>query len=294
MAYLLFMDESGHDHKKLPYEVRGGIAIHSSQLWSFVQAVQSLQVQAFGVQLDQFKKEFKGQKLLDKDRFKWAKQDPWFDDEERRKLAKAFLNKGLEKKSPTRAEFTAYGQASLEMARGIFQLLHSFRAVLFAAAVPRAVERPITGEPHEERLRKDHVFLFERFYYFLEERRDNGLLVMDQVEEANDRRFVRRMEAYFVKTATGRYRTAWIVPLPMFVSSAMNIPVQVADVCIYCINWGFRLDSIKMDAPTRPEIADEFGPWLNQLQFKGEGYRNGVVFKCFGITHVPDPYSSRT
>ena len=36
MSWLLFLDESGHDHKQLPYEVRGGIALHARQLWPFV------------------------------------------------------------------------------------------------------------------------------------------------------------------------------------------------------------------------------------------------------------------
>ena len=27
MAWLLFLDESGHDHKQMPYEVRGGVAL---------------------------------------------------------------------------------------------------------------------------------------------------------------------------------------------------------------------------------------------------------------------------
>ncbi len=30
MAWLLFLDESGHDHKQMPYEVRGGVAIQDS------------------------------------------------------------------------------------------------------------------------------------------------------------------------------------------------------------------------------------------------------------------------
>jgi hypothetical protein len=29
MSYLFFMDESGHDHRNTPYEVRGGVAISS-------------------------------------------------------------------------------------------------------------------------------------------------------------------------------------------------------------------------------------------------------------------------
>ena len=30
MSWLLFLDESGHDHRHMPYEVRGGVALHVS------------------------------------------------------------------------------------------------------------------------------------------------------------------------------------------------------------------------------------------------------------------------
>jgi hypothetical protein len=32
LSYLFFLDESGHDHKNCPYEVRGGIVLHASKL----------------------------------------------------------------------------------------------------------------------------------------------------------------------------------------------------------------------------------------------------------------------
>ncbi len=51
MSWLLFLDESGHDHKTTPYEVRGGVAIHAGELWSFVRAVQGLELDAFGAEL---------------------------------------------------------------------------------------------------------------------------------------------------------------------------------------------------------------------------------------------------
>jgi hypothetical protein len=72
----------------MPYEVRGGVALHASELWSFVQDMQRLELAS--------------------------------PDEERRKHCRGFLTKGLEKKAPIRLEFTAYGQASLEMATGVF------------------------------------------------------------------------------------------------------------------------------------------------------------------------------
>jgi hypothetical protein len=268
------------------------VAIHASQLWPFIQAMQRLELDCFGCQLLLYKKELKGSTLLDKKRFRFANQDALMDDEARRKHCRGFLTKGLEKKTPIRLEFSAYGQACLEMATGIMQLLQAHRALLFAAVVPRCVQRP-TAAHAEEYLRKDHVFLFERFFYLLEEKQRYGLLVMDEVDKTEDRRFVRRMERYFTKTAPGQYRTSWIVPSPFFVASDMNYPIQAADVCIYCVNWGFRLDAIGMNAPSRPEIAQLFGPWLSRIQFRGQGYRDGNAFGSFGIVYVPDPYASR-
>lgn len=292
MSWLLFLDESGHDHRTMPYEVRGGIALHARELWSFVQDVQRLELASFGTALHQFGKELKGCKLLDKDRFAWAAQGPVMADEERRKHCRGFLTKGLEHKPPVRNEFTAYGQACLEMARGMFQLLRDHKATLFAAAIPKDITRPDTFEA-DEYLRKDQVFLLQRFFDVLECEKQHGLLVMDEVDETADRRFVRRLEGYFTKTQTGRYRTAWIVPTPFFVSSTMTCPVQAADLAIYCVNCGFRLPTRGMDAPTRTNIADEFGPWLNQLQFRGETYHDGAVYAEYGIVYVPDPYTAR-
>lgn len=290
MSWLLFLDESGHDRKVMPYEVRGGIALHAAELWPFVRAVQRLELDAFGSELAQYRKELKGAKLLDKDRFKWAAQGPWMAGEERRKHCRAFLTKGLEKKTPSRDEFTAYGQGCLEIARGLFQTLTDRRAELFAVAIPKTTTKPDTYQA-EEYLRKDQVFLLERLFYFLEREQEHGLLVMDEVEKTADRHFVRQLHRYFAQTVTGRYRSQWIVPSPFFVASDMASPVQAADLCIYCVNWGFRIPTLGMDAAGRPEIEREFRPWLDRLQFRGEGHRDGRVFKSFGVAFVPDPYN---
>lgn len=293
MSWLLFLDESGHDHKQMPYEVRGGVALHVSRLWAFVRAVQQLELDAFGAQLALYQKELKGSTLLDKKRFKFARQASRMNDEERRKHCRAFLTKGLEKKSnQTREEFTAYGQGCLEMAQGMFQLLQDYNAKILASAVPRGAARAPAGMS-EDLLRKDQVFLLERYYYLLEESQEHGLLVLDEVEKTADRKFVRRLERYFTRTATGRFRSRWVVPTPFFVSSDMTYAVQAADLCIYCLNWGFRLPGQGMNAPVREEIADAFANWLRRLQFRGEGYRDGNVFPSFGIVYVPDLYEAR-
>lgn len=81
--------------------------------------------------------------------------------------------------------------------------------------------------------------------------------------------------------------------MPLFVSSDMTYPIQAADLCIYCVNWGFRVPGSGMVAPARREIADEFGEALGRLQFCGDGFRDGKVFKAYGVVFVPDPYTPR-
>jgi len=292
MSWLFFMDESGHDHKAMPLEVRGGIALHVGKLWGFIQAWQRLEFDCFGVRLVDFGKEGKGAKLLDKDRIGWSLQCLPMPENERRKHARVFLQKGRNKEKPTSTEFAAYGQASVEMARGAFDLLISHGAQMFACAIPRGAKPP-TGYSEADFLRKDHVFLFERFYYFLESQKEHGLIVMDATDKALDNRFVRRMESYFTRTAPGRNRSYWIVPAPLFVASDMTYAVQAADICLYCINWGYRPQSWNEIVEVRPEIASDFGPKLARLQWEGEGQRAGKTFKTRGVVLVSDPYETR-
>ncbi len=73
----------------------------------------------------------------------------------------------------------------------------------------------------------------------------------------------------------------------------MVYPVQAADLAIYCVNWGFRLPKRRMNEPVRPEIAERYRQWLDQLQFWGNAHYEDSVYPSYGIVFVPDPYSSR-
>ena len=293
MTWLFFMDESGHDHKNTPYEVRGGLAIHVGRLWPFAREMQRLEIDCFGCRLQDYGNEIKGSTLVNRKPVPVCSagrsSDP---DDDRQMLCRSFLRKNRRGTSPDRPEFTAYGQACLRMAREMFSLLKRNGAVLMASAIPRGVAKP-PNYRFDDYLRKDVVFLLERFFYFLEAKREHGVLVMDETEKREDRRFVSKMEGYFTKTATGRERTTWIVPTPFFVSSDMAYAVQAADLCIYCINWGFRLPARGMNAERRDEVADMFGADLADIQYRGQGYRDGRVFDTFGIVYVPDPYEPR-
>ncbi len=161
MSYLLFMDESGHDHRNCPYEVRGGIAIHAERIWPFIRAMVSLEEPCFGDFLHKYGLEIKGHRLLDKDRFKWAYQKPWYEDALRRSNCVSFLKKKFTKQAIRDFEFASYGQACIMMTRGIFHLLLDHDAVVFASAINRGVRKPATHKANEF-LRKDQVFLLER------------------------------------------------------------------------------------------------------------------------------------
>ncbi|MGB2304285.1 MAG: hypothetical protein ACPH6D_06805, partial [Candidatus Puniceispirillales bacterium] len=65
-----------------------------------------------------------------------------------------------------RIDYTAYGQANLMMADEVFRLLEKYDAKLFASCIPRGIKQKWDVE-FNDFLRKDQVFLQERFFYFL-------------------------------------------------------------------------------------------------------------------------------
>jgi len=189
MSWLLFMDESGHDHKNMPMEVRGGIALHTSKIWSFIQDWNKARSDIFGSAYVELGGEIKGSKLLERKRMEWARQMHPLPPESRLKAVNRFLTKRRQGLAPSRRDFTAFGQANLLMAKRIFDLLEYHEAVLFASLIPRGVKKPIDFQ-FNHYLRKDHVFLQERFFCFLEHKAEHGLFVMDQTEKQQDNQFV--------------------------------------------------------------------------------------------------------
>jgi hypothetical protein len=288
MSYLLFIDESGHDHKNTPYEVRGGVAIHASDLWAFIQAFQNLEEACFGTQLSAFNVELKGSRLLERKRFKHACQGEILDDLARRKHALGFLHHGQNGTAPSEIEFRAFGQACMEMARGIFRLLEGHEARVFAAVVPRTTKKPKTTKAAEY-LRKDQVFLLQRYFTFVHAKKETGLLVFDETDDSADLHFIRQIERYFTRTSTGRFRATAIVPVPLFVNSDLTRAIQAADVCIYALNWGFRVPK-GMEAEVRPEIQTEFSDWIYKLQAYGKDSTDSGVHSWYGIVYVPEPF----
>jgi hypothetical protein len=287
---LLFIDESGQDHHGPPYEILASVAIREQDLWNLIQAIQSLEVEIFGLRLAEVGIEIKGKKLLKSKVFRHATQMDKIDSQDRRNLCMEFLQKGRREaqggqpEPRSRAEFAAYGQAALEFVRRIYGLGASYRIRTFASIVETTAPRPAASF-----LRKDYSYLFERFFYYLEDNGTNemGIVVFDELEKAQCRILIGQMENYFALTGRGYIRSARIIPEPFFVHSDLTTAIQLADIVAYSLNWGIRLN--RMTKPMRPEM-EEFGQYAFDLKYAGrrvieneEQPRN-----IYGITYIDD------
>jgi hypothetical protein len=109
--------------------------------------------------------------------------------------------------------------------------------------------------PGTDRLRKDYAYLFERFFYFLEDMGPDtfGVAVFDELEKIQSHLLVSQMDSYFKLTTRGRQRAGRILPEPLFVHSDLTTGIQLADLVAYVLSWGWRLRT--MTKPARPELA---------------------------------------
>lgn len=286
---LLFVDESGKDHSVSPYEILAGVAIREQDLWNLILAIQTLETEIFGIRLASIGVEIKGKKLLKAKTFRHAAQASAIGAEERRNLCNDFLQKGWREsrggvpESRTRREITAYGQAVLDFARGIYDLCAAYRLKVFASIVEQNAPRLMT-----DFLRKDYSYLLERFFYYLEDAGANemGIVVFDELERAQCRILIGQMEHYFSATGRGALRSARIIPEPFFVHSDLTTAVQLADIVAYSINWGMRLK--KMTKPARFEM-EEFGQRAFDLRYISKRPDDdGQVWPVYGITYIDD------
>lgn len=265
MSWLMFVDESGHDHKKMPYEVRGGIVVHVSRLAHLICDIHAAHVDLFGKSLHVNDGELKGEKLLAKRRFKWAStQKPGsLTPDAQRSLIKTFTSPKEDQK-PTRSEFFAYGSASLGMATTALNILKAHDVKLFASLIPRG--SPQLNASNE--LREDLSHLLAVFGLFLEERGEHGLMIMDETEKTHDRNFISKLRTH--ATDSKNSFSPRIVPTPLFVASEMTEGIQLADLCLYMLNWGaYRVAGMsgKNDKgePDRPEIVAAFSKPISSL-----------------------------
>lgn len=288
---LLFIDESGHDHKETPYEVLAGVAIRERDLWNLIQAIRNAELEFLGVHMAEVGLEMKGRKLLKRKTIRFAGEGPAVEPDARRELVRRLLQKGWRRSQGEVVEdvkfneLVAYGQAALAFVRRVFELAARYNAKTFAGIVgPNA---PRHADPSF--LRKDYAYLFERFYHYLEvvSAEEMGLVVFDELEKAQSRILLGQLEKYFLESEKGYQRSARVLPEPFFVHSDLTTVVQIADLAAYCVNWGLRLHG--MTEPTRAEI-EPLARMVYDMKFVGKWFdeANQQEKPLYGIFYVDD------
>lgn len=294
---LFFLDESGAAPGGPPYDVLGGIAIQEALLWPYVQEVSRLELETFGMRLrdltsrrDGLRWELKGGRLLQRDKFRYADQGPAIEPFRRKDLAYAFLQRGLHGETPRREEFTAYGQAVLAFVGRLLGAAADFGVTVFASMVEPNAPQPADSE----KLRRDYAFLFERFFYYLEDTSPaaQGILVFDELERSQCLGVIQRMEDYFLRTENGRMRSSRIIPEPFFVHSDLTTAIQTADIVCYVLNWAYRFGK-RMAAPRREELVP-YRKVIDPMIYRRERQEQGG-FATYGVFYLDDlrPVSER-
>ena len=247
MAYFLFIDESGQDHRDSPYEVLAGVAIQDSELWKFIKDVHEIELNCFGRRYRLDGREIKAKQFLNKKTFRLANQSDPINLFERTEWAKEALDNGDAVKGN---QLTALAQAKISYVRQIFQLCQQYRCKIFASIIAD----PKKFLSNASMLRKDYIYLFERFYYFLEDTpgEPRGIVVFDELDKSASHILLTQMDKYFKNTVKGRARSSLVIPEPFFVHSDLTTGIQIVDFVAYLLSWNFRVG--ELNKPGREEL----------------------------------------
>ncbi len=280
MAWFLFIDESGHDRVASPYEVLAGVAIQDRDLWNLINALHAAEIQCFGRRYSAGVQELKGAKILKRKVFNHSKLAIAVSQEDIPILAKRALDDGAD---ATAAHLKALALAKLSYVTAVFDICSRFRCKAFASIVETDANPTAAGG-----LRKDYAYLFERFFYFLEDSKlpEFGIIVFDELEKAKSHLLIEQTHRYFKESAVGRQRASLIVPEPFFVHSDLTTGVQVADLIAYSVSWGFR--TAQMTKPPRQELAP-YAHQIASLRYRAIRERQGnPEFQIWSFAHITD------
>ena len=236
-----------------------GVAVEDRDLWNLVLALQEAELRIFGGRYTSGHREIKAKKLLNTKTFRQAAVPLTASEDELRVWAKACLDSG---ESAGRREITALARAKLQYVREALDICARYRCRTFASIVS-----PHSPEPNPHLLRKDYAYLFERFFYSLEDKEasPSGIIVFDELEKSRSHILLDQMDNYFKRTERGRQRASQIIPEPFFVHSDLTTGIQLADLVAYVVSWGVRFGD--MTASGRPELR-EFADQVLRLRYR--------------------------
>lgn len=278
MAHFLFVNGSGFESLSSPYEVVAGVTIEDRDVWNFVQAILDAKVRHFGSSAPHDR--LSARRLLKRKVFRLARQFDPLPFEERRTLTRSCLEDGSE---AGRREMTALAQSKLAYVGEVFEVCSRFRCRLIASIVPNRIPRPAPGY-----LRKDYAYLFERFFYFLEDQKplQNGLIVCGGSGSCQGALLRDQMHRYFKGTVRGRQRSSLVLPDPLRAEGDLAVGAEVAGLVAYITAWGFR--TRELTEPARNELFD-LKEQIRALRYRAvREVGDSTNFVIWGFTVVSD------
>jgi hypothetical protein len=154
VAFLLFVDESGHDGKDSPYEVLAGIAVEDKDLWNLISNLNDLEEKLFGLRFSRAIDEIKGKIFLKKKVFRHLEYSVEVEAADRVMLTKECLENGAMNHSPKHLK--ALAQSKILFVEKALELCARFRCKAFASIVDQNAPR----SEFATMLRKDYSVLF--------------------------------------------------------------------------------------------------------------------------------------
>lgn len=278
MAFFLFVDASGIESPSSPYEVVAGVTVEDRDLWNFVQAILDARVRHFGASAAG--RPLRARRLLKRKVFRLARQLEPLPFEERRLLTRACLENGS---AAGKREMTALAQSKLAYVGEVFEVCARFRCRLIASIVPNRIPRPPAGY-----LRKDYAYLFERFYYFLEDQKpqQQGMIACGGRASHQGDLLHDQMQRYFKATVRGRQRSSLVLPDPLAAGGDLGVGGEVAGLVAYITAWGFR--TRELTEPARNELYD-FKEQIRGLRYRAvREVGDSTNFVIWGFTVVSD------
>ena len=279
MAWLLFVDESGHDRGASPYEVLAGVAIQDRVVSDVIRRLHAAELGCFDRRYSEGPRELKGKALLKRKVFRHLNFAVSVDRVDVPALARAALDDGAH---ADHRMLKALAQAKIDYVGSVFDICHEFGCRVFASIVE-------TDAPPTEAggLRKDYAYLFQRFFYFLQDKGDEqGIVVFDELEKSQSHLLIDQMRRYFGETAVGRSRATRIISEPFFVHSDLTTGIQIADLAAYVISWGFRLP--QMTKPARVELSGLADQMAGLRHLAVRDFNGNPNFEVWSFAHIRD------
>lgn len=110
----------------------------------------------------------------------------------------------------------ALSQAKLDYIKKMLEICSQFRLKVFASISKEHVRK--TDDETTGLLRRDYAYLFEKIFYYLEDKKQDTqrIIVFDELEKSKSHILISQLENYFKKTAKGRQRSGLVIPEPFF------------------------------------------------------------------------------